>query len=61
MKYFINSFLYKISSLFGQDTPSLKETSLITDKPDLHSHVHLSYADYERLLNKVQESESISH
>lgn len=58
MKYIIDSFLYKVSNLLGQNTNDFKETSLIKDESDLDLHVHLSYADYERFLIREQEKDS---
>jgi hypothetical protein len=59
MKYIFDTFVYKISNLLGQNTPDFKETSLLVHETDLDSHVHLSYADYERFLIREQERDSI--
>ena len=59
MKYIIDTFLFKVSNLFGQNTPNFEETSLLKDESDLDLHVHLSYADYERFLIREQERDSI--
>jgi len=58
MKYILDTFIYKISNLLGQNTPNFKETSLLVNESDLDSHVHLSYADYERFLMREQERDS---
>jgi hypothetical protein len=60
MKYILDSFLYKVSLLFGQNTANLKETNLLEVEADLDLHTHLSYADYVRFLKREEERDSIS-
>lgn len=59
MKYIFDSFLFKISDLFGKNTPNFQETSLLVDESDLDSHVHLGYEDYVRLLKREEARDSI--
>jgi hypothetical protein len=67
MKYKVDLFLLKISNsfginapdLFGKNTRKFKEASRLVDELDLDSHVHLSYADYNILLQKQKNRESL--
>jgi hypothetical protein len=67
MKYKLDSFLFQISNLFGinapdlfgKNTPKFKEANLLVDETDLDSHVHLSYAQYDKLLQQQKKRESI--